>query len=96
MRYNKPVYFQRLTPDKYDTETGDYVENEPLEDKKFADVTDAGMNTQQIVYGTLKKGSIVVRLQQPYIKPFDYIRFAEKRYKADFIRGGRAFICHEV
>ena len=96
MRYDKPIYFQKLAPDRYDPETGDYVENGATEIEKFADVTDAGINMLQIIYGSIKEGAIVVKIQQPFVKAFDYIRVDEKRYKADFIRGGRVFVCHEV
>ena len=96
MRYDKPIYFQKLAPDRYDPATGNYIENEPTEVQKYADVTDAGVNTLQIIFGSVKEGAKVVRLQQPYIQPFDYIRIADRRYRVGFSRGNKVFVCREV
>ena len=36
MRYDTPIYFQKLTPGEYDPATGNYGEDTISEDMKFA------------------------------------------------------------
>lgn len=96
MRYDKPIYFQRVNPGEYNPETGDYDEGEITEVKKYASVTDSGIETVQLIYGNLKQAAVTIRLQRAYEECFDYIRIGEKRYKVDFERLGRNFVAHEV
>lgn len=99
MRYDKPIYFQRLHPGEYDVNTGNYEPDTITEDKRYADVTDAGADTLRIVYGEIRQGSHVIRLQNPYEQPFDRIRIDEKVYVADFcrkLRNKQTFVISEV
>ena len=95
MRFDKAIYFQK-TSETYDETTGDYIENEPFEELRYADITDAGVNTLQIIYGSIKEAGVVIRLQQPYSKPFDYIRIENKRFKVGFSRSNKVFVAREV
>ena len=98
MRFDTPIYFQRLTSE-YNTSTGNYDKSDPAEDKRFASVTNAGDDTLRIVYGELKQGCLTLRLQRAYTEPFDRIRIGEKFYKADRVRQLRTmqtFIVSEV
>ena len=54
MRYDTPVYFQRITPGEYDAATGDYKADTVTEVCKWASVTSSGIETLQLVYGELK------------------------------------------
>lgn len=87
MRYDTPIYFQKITQGKYDKDTGNYGPDTPVEVKKYASVTDSGTETFNIVYGKLKQGSLIVRLQNSYAERFDSIRIGEdngaKIYKVD-------------
>ena len=99
MRYDTPVYFQRMPATKYDPSTGNYGNVEPVETKKFASVTSLGAKSQVIIFGKIKRGSKVVRLQNEYSEPFDFIRIGDKKYEADFSRELRtkcSFIVSEV
>ena len=99
MRYDTPVFFQRVQPGEYDQKTGDYGPDTITETKKYASVTSSGVNTLQLVYGEIRQGSLVVRLQQHYKEPFDRIRIGEKLYKADLsrpLRNGHTFVVSEV
>lgn len=99
MIYNTPVYFQKVIVGEYDAETGDYGHDTVEEVMKWADISDAGDNTVQFVYGEARSDVVVVRLQHRYGEPFDFIRIGSKRYHADRIRSGligQAFVCSEV
>ena len=50
MRYDTPIYFQKLTPGEYDPATGNYGEDTISEDMKSASVMDTGTNTMMLVY----------------------------------------------
>lgn len=95
MRYDTPIYFQRITAGEYDASSGDY-ESTTTEVKKWANITDSGVETLNLVYGELKQGVKTIRLQQPFDEPFNRIRIGRKIYRADFSRFGRNFVVSEV
>lgn len=86
MRFDKPVFFQLSTPGAYDASTGDYGEESVTETKKYADVTDAGVETLKVLYGALRQGVKVIRLQTHYNEAFNNIRIGSKVYRVDFER----------
>ena len=99
MRYDTPVYFQRITPGEYDAATGDYKTDTVTEVCKWASVTSSGIETLQLVYGELKQGSMTIRLQGVYAAPFNRIRIGEKVYRVDFsrsLRSKQTFVVSEV
>ncbi len=86
MRYDDPIFFQRVHPGEYDPATGNYAEDMVTEVKKYASVTNAGTETLQLVYGELKQGAKTIRLQRPYTEPFDRIRIGKKIYRVDLAK----------
>lgn len=96
MRFDKPIFFQRVQPGEYDAETGNYGADTVTEVRKRASVTDSGVETLKLIYGDLKQGSKTIRLQRPYTEPFDRIRIDNKIYKVDFARFQRNFVVSEV
>lgn len=96
MRYNDPIFFRRVMPGPYDATTGNYGEDTVTEVKKYASVTDSGVETLKLVYGDLRQGSKTIRLQRAYTEPFDNIRIGEKIYSVDLSRFGKNFIVSEV
>lgn len=99
MRYDKPIYFQSVTPGEYDASTGDYGEDTVAEVKRYASVTDSGIETLKLVYGELRQGSLTIRLQNHYTEKFDRIRVGSKVYRVDFsrkLRRGHNFVVSEV
>ena len=96
MRYDKPIFFQRVTPGELDPVTGNYGEDEVAEVKKHASVTDSGVETMHLIYGSIMQGTKTIRLQREYTEPFDFIRIGMTRYKVDFSRFGRNFVVSEV
>ena len=100
MRYDTPIFFQRSVPGEYDPETGNYNDDTVTETKRYASVTDSSTNTLLLVYGAINQGSLTIRIQRRYEKPFDYIRIGNKRYRVDRIRTvitqAQCFIVSEV
>lgn len=96
MRFDTPIYFQRITAGKLNTETHNYDDDVIVEVKRYADVTDSGVDTLNLVYGEIKQGSKTVRLQRAYKEPFDRIRIGDKTYRVDLARRGKSFVVSEV
>lgn len=99
MRFDTPIYFQSVKPGEYNPDTGNYEADTITEAKKYANITDTGTETMSIVYGTIKQGSRVVRLQNHYKAPFDRIRIGNKVYRVDYekkLRVKHVFVVSEV
>lgn len=96
MRYDTPIFFQRVTPGEYNENTGDYGEDTISEEKRFAAVTDAGCKTLNLLYGEIREGAVVARIQRSYKEAFDRVRIGYKVYRCDLSRGKRVFILSEV
>ena len=103
MRYDTPVYFQRIVKGAYNANTGDYSPDNVVEVKRYASVTDTGTETLNLVYGGPKQGSLTIRLQNHYSEPFDRIRIGDgeqaKYYRVDRVRALRLkfnFVVSEV
>lgn len=99
MRFDVPIYFQRIRPGEYDKNTGDYGTDLIEEEKRYANVTDSGTEVMTLVYGKIRQGCKVVRLQMHCTKAFDYIRIGSKVYQADLsrkLRTKQIFIVSEV
>ena len=96
MRYDTPIFFQRTEPGEYDATSGNYGDDKLTEEKRWADITDSGSDTLNLVYGGIKQGSLTVRIQRPYKKPFNFIRIGDKTYRVDLSRRNRAFVVSEV
>lgn len=99
MRFDTPIYFQRVTPGEYDASTGDYGEDTITEEMRYASVTGSARETMNMIYGEIKQGSLTLRLQNHYTEPFDRIRIGNKVYRADserLLRTKNTFIVSEV
>ncbi len=96
MRYDTPVFFQSVQPGRLNPETHNYDDDTVTEEKRYASVTDTGAQQLQLIYGSIKQGSLTIRLQQPYTKPFDRVRVGETLYRVDFSRHGKNFVVSEV
>lgn len=97
MRYNTAVFFQRVEPGKLNTETHNYGEDEITETKCYASVTDSGADTLKLIFGELKQGSLIIRLQRPYKEAFDQVRVGSKIYRSSMAKlNKRVFVLSEV
>ncbi len=93
MRYDTPVYFQKITPGEYDAETGNYEADFIEETLRYASVMDTGMQMLTLVYGKIQQGSLTLHLQNQYRDPYDYIRIQDKLYHVDSVRNLRVKQC---
>lgn len=96
MRYATPIYFQHYSKPEYNPATGDYEQSPPVEHKRYASVTDSGIEVMKLVYSDIKQGSKVIRLQRPYTGAFDRIRIGDKCYRVDMSRRDKVFVVSEV
>lgn len=99
MRFEKPIYFCLESKPVYSSETGDYDEPTVTEDKAYARVTEAGLDTLRLIYAEIQQGALIVRLQNHYTKPFSYIRIGDKKYAVRLQRKQRVkhiFVVSEV
>ena len=99
MRFDTPVYFQKIQAGEYDSSTGDYGEDTVVEEKRYANVTCAGTETLNLVYGKIRQGCKVIRMQAHYTSAFDRIRIEEKAYRVDLsreLRNKQVFIVSEM
>lgn len=99
MRYDTPIYFQKITSGAYDPDTGNYGDDATEETLRYAAVMDTGRETMRIVYGEIRQGSLTIQLQNHYNAPFDRIRVLDRVYAVDNSRKLRAkqtFIVSEV
>ncbi|MEG1426055.1 MAG: hypothetical protein RSC76_00050 [Oscillospiraceae bacterium] len=99
MRFDTPIYFQQITPGGYNASTGNYGADMVTEAKQYASVTNSGVAMLKLVYGELKQGSLTIRIQTQYQKPFDRVRIGKSMYRVDFIRPLRnihVFVVSEV
>lgn len=85
MRFDTPVYFQTFHVGDLKGD-GDYDKTIEEIGPILADVTDAGTETLNIIYGAFKQGVKTIRLQNHYEKPFDRIRIGEAVFRVDFER----------
>lgn len=99
MRYDTPVYFQKITPGEYDPNTGDYGKDTIQETEVYAAVMDTRSEMLRLVYNGPMQGSLTIQLQNHYTDPFDRIRVGNKAYKVDYTRRLRVkqtFVVSEV
>ena len=99
MRYDTPIYFQKIASGEYDPSTGNYGADSVEEALRYASVMDTSAKTMRLIYGEIRQGSLTIQLQNHYIEPFDRIRVGEKVYSVDFTRKLRTkhtFVVSEV
>lgn len=99
MRYDTPVYFQKITPGEYNAATGDYGEPTINETEVYASVMDTRSEMMRLVYNGPMQGSLTIQLQNHYTEPFDRIRVGDLVYKVDYTRRLRikqTFVVSEV
>ncbi|HFI0463818.1 TPA: hypothetical protein ACGO1T_001022 [Streptococcus suis] len=76
MRTNaRATFIEIATPEslRYDPETGEYVKSEVNRVEKPCHLSDLGISNSIQLFGTQYEDAKVIRLDQPYTKPFNYI-----------------------
>lgn len=99
MRYDTPVYFQKVTSGEYDPKTGNYADDIVVETMRYASVMNTGEEKLKLVYDGPKQGSLTLQIQNHYTEPFDRIRVEKKVYSVDLsrkLRTKHTFVISEV
>ena len=97
MRYSTAVFFQKVEPGELNTETHNYGEDKITETKRYASVTDSGVEAIKLFFGELKQGSLIIRLQRPYKGVFDQMRIGNTIYRSAMAKlDNRVFLISEV
>lgn len=99
MRFDTPIYFQKITPGQYDASTGNYGEDIVAETQCYATVTYSTRETMNLIYGGIKQGSLTICLQNRYTEHFDRIRIGDRVYRVDserILRVKNTFVVSEV
>ena len=86
MRYDTPIYFQKIEQGEYNTATGDYGEPTINETEVYASIMDTRSEMMRLVYNGPMQGSLTIQLQNHYTDPFDQIRVGDLVYKVDYTR----------
>lgn len=99
MRYDTPIYFQRIYEGQYDPETGDYGAPQVEETCRHASVMDTGTQTMMLVFGEIRQDSKTVHLQTPFTGTFDAIRIGDVSYQVAMrrtLRHKETFVLREI
>lgn len=86
MRYDTPIYFQKINQGDYNPDTGNYGPDSITETLRYASVMDTGRETLRLVYGEIRQGSLTIHLQNHYDDPFDRIKVGNRLYAVDYAR----------
>ena len=79
MRYDRRVTLVKGGEEVYDWETGDYVLSEPTETELWANVSDAGLERREVLFGSVKERGLVVRFRNR-LPAYDYLLINGERY----------------
>ena len=99
MRYDTPIYFEKLSPGVYDETVGDYGEPVVVSTKRLASVVNTSDKQMHLFYGGIREGSKTISLLNAYGEVFDRIRIGSKLYTVDrriSLRTKQAFVCSEI
>lgn len=99
MRYDKPIYFQKVTQGAYNANTGDYEADTVEETLMYASIYSCDIETLRLIYGEIKQGVLKVQLQNHYNEHFNRIRIGDTLYKVDSqkkLRVKHIFIVSEI
>lgn len=80
MRFEARVKFVSGREKKYNRKTGNYETTGGHVEYRLADVTDAGLEREQLLYGTVGTDAVTVRLKSPVEADFDFLEIDGKRY----------------
>lgn len=99
MRYDTPIYFEKLSPGVYDETVGDYGNPVVVSTKRLASVVNTSEKQMYLIYGGIREGSKTISLLNAYGEVFDRIRVGSKLYTVDrriSLRTKQAFVCSEI
>lgn len=81
MRYDRKIVFQNIT--EIYQPNGDYADAIESEHVEYASIVGTDINTQHLVYGALKEGSLTFTLQNHINYVFNRVYIDGKEYNVD-------------
>lgn len=82
MRFDTPVDFVKEQT-KYDYNTGNHDALGITKTRRLANVTNQSEERMAIAYGDIEQQRLTVRLQNHYVRPFDYLLIDGAKYRVD-------------
>lgn len=89
MRYDKKVIFVKETGDKYNYSSGNYESGKLESEERFCDITDAGAETMNLLYGKVVQGAKIVRVKTKLYDIYDYLLIDGKKYQIQMVQAFR-------
>lgn len=86
MRFEARVKFVSGREKRYNRKTGNYETTGGRVEYRLADVTDVGLEREQLLYGTVGIDAITVRLKSPVTADFDFLEIDGKRYEPKSVK----------
>lgn len=83
MRYDKPIYFVKESGRHYDPDSGEWQMDEPVKAMRRANITHMSAERQRAIFGDVRSDRSIVRLQRPFIEPYDFIEINGKAHSVD-------------
>lgn len=80
MRYDKEVSFVTMGKESYKPTTGNYEVSADTSTTLWANVTNMSEDHITFLFGGVTVGAYVIRIQNHYDVPFDYLSFGGKNY----------------
>lgn len=89
MRYDKPVYFVKIKNRHYDPDAGIWEESGTERQRRWANITEMGVERQQTLFGNVKLDRKVVRVYTPYQGEYDHIEINGENYFLELMIPGK-------
>ena len=86
MRFEARVKFVSGREKRYNRKTGNYETTGGRVEYRMADITDVGLEREQLLYGTVGIDAITVRLKSPVTADFDFLEIDGKRYEPKSVK----------
>lgn len=91
MRFNSRITFVSVAESRYNPESGEYTESEPIFTTTPCNLSRMGVERTNQLFGTIDKQILTARLQQPYNAKFDYVLINDQKYnvtkQSDYKKG---------
>lgn len=81
MRFNNRITFVHIAESKYDTETGNYKESEPVRTIMSCNLQQVGIQKRAEVFGDINKALTMAILRRPYNKPFTHVEYRGHKFQ---------------
>lgn len=96
MRFDKRIELIEQLEPAFNPDTGDYDDAVEVSTPLWANVSDMSEERMSFLFGGLKAGAYVIRLQGKIKKEFDFVRMNNREYQVNNKRELRRFTTLQV